>query len=192
MEKQFNGHIRYGKENCDIGYRHHYRALDNCNPAFDAKVQMRRMSRIKICINHRDCFGTSGKYDELLAEYNKYKSDVEARETQRNAETAYRQLLVESGVSEKRLDAILRVTDLSKITLDADGKVKDAETLKANIQSEWSDFIVKQGEVGASTPEPPTQNNPTMFNEMSLADKMAYANANPNAAEVVSWLKGES
>lgn len=143
-------------------------------------------------LNKKISENDNNKYDELLAEYNKYKSDVEARETQRNAEVAYRQLLIESGVSEKRLDAILKVTDLSKITFDAEGKVKDAETLKANIQSEWSDFIVKQGEVGASTPEPPTQNNPSMFSEMSLADKMAYANDHPTAVEVVSWLKGES
>ena len=35
-----NRHIRYGKENIDIGYRHHRRALDNCNLAFDTKGQM--------------------------------------------------------------------------------------------------------------------------------------------------------
>lgn len=143
-------------------------------------------------LNKKISESNDGKYDELLAEYNKYKSDVEARESQRQIEAVYKQLLIESGVSEKRVDSILKVTDLSQITLDADGKVKDAETLKANIQSEWSDFIVKQGELGASTPQPPTQTNATMFSDMSLADKMAYANANPNAAEVVSWLKGEN
>ena len=131
------------------------------------------------------------KYDELLAEYNQYKSDVAANEKQRNVEAAYKQLLVDSGISEKRINSVLKVTDLKNLELDENGKIVNEGTIKETIKSEWSDFIVQNAEIGANTPCPPTNTHGGVFGSMSLADKMAYANENPTAPEVISFLKGE-
>ena len=78
--------------------------------------------------------------------------------------------------------------DIDKIELDNDGNVKNVDKLTDKIKSDWSDFTRTERETGADTPKPPTSGANT-FEAMSLADKMAYANANPEAEEVKSWLK---
>lgn len=96
------------------------------------------------------------KYNQLKAEYDGYKNEVQAKELATRKEAAYRNLLKETGVSDKRLDSVLKVTDLSKVELGEDGKLKDTETLAANIKSEWADFIVTSSQQGAKTATPPS------------------------------------
>lgn len=96
--------------------------------------------------------------EELQKEFDKYKADVDAKAITAKKTEAYRQLLKEAGVSEKRIDAVLRVSPIDDVELDKDGKIKDAEKLTENIKSEWADFIVTQSEQGADVSTPP-QNN---------------------------------
>lgn len=98
------------------------------------------------------------KYDALDEEFKKYKSDEEAKATKRTKEDAYRALLKECGVAEKRIGSVLKVTDVDKVELDEDGKVKDADKFKASIKDEWSDFITSDGKKGAETATPPANN----------------------------------
>lgn len=98
---------------------------------------------------------TSEKLKNLQDEFNTYKADVDAKATQAQKEKAFRALLTEAGISEKRFDSIVKVSDLSKIELDADGKVKDSKTVVDGIKSEWADFIQTQGTQGAKTATPP-------------------------------------
>lgn len=95
------------------------------------------------------------KYDALKEEYDEYKSGVNAKETKQKKSDAYKDLLKETGVSEKRLAAVLRVTDLDGIEFGEDGKLKDVDKLKADIQKEWSDFITQESKKGAETKTPP-------------------------------------
>lgn len=129
------------------------------------------------------------KYDALHDEFNDYKSEVEEKETKGAKETAYRNLLKQAGVSDKRIDAVLRVSNLEGIELDADGNVKDADGVMDNIKEEWADFIVTKGAKGASTPTPPANNGGNSFESMSLAEKMVFANENPNNDLVKAWLE---
>lgn len=129
------------------------------------------------------------KYKALQDEYATYKNDVTAKATQAQKEKAYRELLVEAGISDKRFDSIIKVSDLSKLEIDDDGKVKDAKTIVEDIKSEWADFIVTSGTQGASVSNPPQNTGGSTFENMSLAEKMAYANENPNNVEVQAWLK---
>ena len=62
----------------------------------------------------------------------------------------------EAGVSEKRINAVLKVSDVDAIELDDEGKVKEADTLKKSIGEEWADFIVTTETKGATTATPPT------------------------------------
>ena len=105
-----------------------------------------------------DADKTAEKYKALQNEFAEYKADVDKKTTQANKEKAYRELLREAGVSDKRFDAICKVSDLSKIEFDADGKVKDAKSVVDGIKSEWADFIVTTGTQGAKTSTPPANN----------------------------------
>lgn len=95
------------------------------------------------------------EYNDLKKEFDDYKADVSAKELESKKSNAYKELLKESGVSGKRIDSVLRVTDLSKIELDNDGKIKDPDGLKKNIKDEWSDFIVTESKQGANVSNPP-------------------------------------
>ena len=95
------------------------------------------------------------KYNELKEEFEKYKADVEAKETTAKKQNAYRALLKEAGVSEKRIDSIIKVTDISSLELTEDGKIKDADTRKDAVKKEWADFIQTAETQGAKTPTPP-------------------------------------
>lgn len=95
------------------------------------------------------------EYDKLKNEYDGYKKDTEAKEIKQNKEAAYKNLLKEVGISEKRIDSVLKVSDLNGVELDKDGKIKDVDKLKESIKTEWEDFIVKDHQQGADTPKPP-------------------------------------
>lgn len=129
------------------------------------------------------------KYKDLQDEFKTYKDDVTAKTEHAAKEKAYKEILKEAGVSEKRFDSIIKVSDLSAVELDETGKVKDSAKLLENIKSEWADFIVTSGKQGAGVSTPPSSTGGSAFEQMSLAEKMAYANENPNNAEVQAWLK---
>lgn len=129
------------------------------------------------------------KYDALKEEFDGYKSDIEKKQTEANKSKALKSLLKEIGISEKRIDAVAKVTDISSITLGEDGKIVDVDKLKSSLTKEWSDFIVTENEQGAKVATPPANNGGNNFEKLSLAEKMEYANEHPNAEEVKAWLK---
>lgn len=95
------------------------------------------------------------KYDALKDEYADYKTSVEAEKTEAKKNDAYRKLLKEVGVSEKRIDSVLKVTDTKDLEFDGDGNLKDSDKLKNAIKDEWSDFIVTEKQKGADVNTPP-------------------------------------
>lgn len=98
------------------------------------------------------------KYTALKEEFDSYKQDIEAKETLSKKQAAYKELLKNAGIPEKRHDAILKVTDLDKIELDDQGGIKDVTEKEKNIKEEWQEFIPVEGEKGATTPTPPAGN----------------------------------
>lgn len=99
---------------------------------------------------------TKQKYSELKEKFDNYKKDVEAKASRSAKETAYKKLLADAGIPEKRFGTILKVTNLDEINLDKEGLIKGADKVEESIKSEWSDFIVTQSTKGADTPKPPT------------------------------------
>lgn len=99
------------------------------------------------------------KYEALKEDFDAYKKDVSAKETKATRENAYRALLKEAGVSEKRIDKILKVSDIDDLEIGEDGKFKDADKLIKDIKEEWSDFIVSSETKGANVTTPPTNVN---------------------------------
>jgi hypothetical protein len=94
------------------------------------------------------------KYEKLKSDFDKYKGEITAKETKEAKTKAYRDLLKEIGVSEKRLDAVLRIADLDSFEIE-DGKIKDVDELKKKATDEWSDYIVSETTKGAKTATPP-------------------------------------
>ena len=98
------------------------------------------------------------EYDALKAEYDKYKGEITAEKERNAKETAYRELLKAAGVSEKRISAVVKVTDIDSVELDKDGKIKDADKRTEFVKTEWSDFIETTTTKGANTANPPANN----------------------------------
>lgn len=95
------------------------------------------------------------EYKALKQQFDDYKAEIQAKETHTAKESALRELLKVAGVSEKRLNAVLKVSDIDGIELDESGKIKDADKRTESIKSEWSDFIETTQVVGANTATPP-------------------------------------
>lgn len=98
------------------------------------------------------------KYEAIKEEFDGYKSEQQKKESRAAKEKAYRAILQEAGVSEKRLESVLRVSDVDGVELDDKGAIKDADKLMESIKSEWADFITTTETRGANTSNPPENN----------------------------------
>ena len=99
-------------------------------------------------------------FEKVNNELTKLKENIATEETKRAKDNALRNLYKAAGISEKRIDTVMKVSDLSKIELDDEGKIKDADKLTESAKTEWADFIVSTDTKGADTANPP-QNNPS-------------------------------
>lgn len=109
------------------------------------------------------------KYDALKDDFDAYKKDITAKETKATRSNAYKELLKQAGISEKRLDAVLKVSDVDSLEMGEDGKFKDSEKILEGIKTEWADFITTTETKGANTSTPPTNNG---GGKMTKADIM--------------------
>lgn len=124
--------------------------------------------------------GWKDKHDAIKKEFDDFKKAQQGKEAKEAKEKAYRELLKEVGVSEKRMDAILRVSDLDSFDLDEEGKIKDAKKVTETVKEEWADFIVKESTKGANTSTPPTNGGGTAMTKdeiMKIRDPMERQNA---------------
>lgn len=109
------------------------------------------------------------KYDALKDDFDAYKKDITAKESKAARSNAYKELLKQAGVSEKRLDAVLKVSDIDSLEMGEDGKFKDSDKILENIKNEWADFITTTETKGAETSTPPSNNG---GGKMTKADIM--------------------
>lgn len=115
--------------------------------------------------------GYKEKYEKEKKAFEDFKNEQTAKETKKAKENAYRELLKAAGVSEKRIPAILKVTDLDSVELDGD-KVKDADKLTETVKTDWADFIESSKTSGAETKTPPANNtgDPKDLGSLSMED----------------------
>lgn len=109
------------------------------------------------------------KYDALKDDFEAYKKDITAKESKAARSNAYKELLKQAGVSEKRLDAVLKVSDIDSLEMGEDGKFKDSDKILEGIKNEWADFITTTETKGAETSTPPSNNG---GGKMTKADIM--------------------
>jgi len=101
------------------------------------------------------------KYEAIKDDFETFKKEQSKKEAHAAKEAAYRNLLKETGVSEKRISAVLRVSDVDSVELDEKGQIKGAKKLQDSIKEEWSDFIVTTETMGAETHTPPENSGGT-------------------------------
>lgn len=111
------------------------------------------------------------KYEDLKSEYDTFKTQTAAEAQTAKKVGAYSSLLRDMGIAEKRVGAIVKVTDLSGLELDDDGSIKDADKWSEKINTDWADFIPTQGTEGAKTPTPPANNGAKMSKDEILKIK---------------------
>lgn len=119
------------------------------------------------------------KYEALQKEYDDYKAEVTNKETTAKKESAFRGILKEIGIPEKRVDSVIKVSDINGIELTENG-IKDAETLKAKLKEEWSDFIATKSTEGAPSANPPSNTGKTTMTKeqiRAIADPIARQKA---------------
>lgn len=121
-------------------------------------------------VNGKEDF--ESKYKALKKEFDDYKSDVKNKQEKAQLENAYKQVLLDCGISEKRIEKILKVSDLSSVKLK-DGKVDNLDEVKKNIEDEWSDFIVKKDVKGTPVPTPPSNGGTKMTKDEIMKIKDA-------------------
>lgn len=96
------------------------------------------------------------KFNTLKEEYENYKADIEAKAVYETKEKAFRELLKEAGISERRFDAICKISkdEIESIEFDKDNKVKESDKRLGEIKDGWKDFIVTEKREGENLPNP--------------------------------------
>lgn len=111
------------------------------------------------------------KYEAEKKAHEDFRKQVESDAEAAKVRSAYRKLLAGEGISEKRLDSILKVTDLSKLKLDKDGNLEGVDGLKKAINDEWGEFKTTVTEKGAVVEKPLQTGKATKTKEEIFAIK---------------------
>lgn len=122
--------------------------------------------------------GTTGqdweaKYNSLNQELEDLKHQQEVEKEQGEKKAAYKSLLKEIGVDEKRINSILKLAPLDDIELAKDGHIKGSEKLSEQLAEEWSDFIVSTSTKGENVGNPPSNTTGKMTKEEIMKIKDA-------------------
>lgn len=116
--------------------------------------------------------GYKERYEKEHADFEAFRAETEKAAGEREKRGLYRKLLQGAGVDPHRLDAVMRVADLSGVVVE-DGKIKDADELAEAAKKEWSDFIVQTGTKPAKVDDPPAGgSDPAKKEPHSIAEAM--------------------
>lgn len=94
------------------------------------------------------------KFNAEHQAFEDFKAQIEVERADAEKAQAYRGMLMSAGIDPKRIDAIMRVTDLSEVEME-DGKLKDSGKLEEAAKAEWADFVIKTHTEGSKPATPP-------------------------------------
>lgn len=94
------------------------------------------------------------KFNAEHQAFEDFKAQVATEKADAEKAQAYRGMLMAAGIDPKRLDAIMKVTDLSEVEME-DGKLKDSDKLQEGAKEEWADFVLKTYTKGSEPATPP-------------------------------------
>ena len=116
------------------------------------------------------------KYNEEHQAFEDFKAQIEVERADAEKAQAYRGMLMAAGIDPKRIDAIMRVTDLSQVEMGEGGKLKDSGELEKKAQEEWADFVVKTVRKGSDPANPPKPNGGVEGADPDVAKRMQERN----------------
>jgi predicted nuclease with TOPRIM domain len=134
------------------------------------------------------------KYEALQKEYEDYKAEVNNKETTAKKESAFRHVLKDIGIPDKRIDSVIKVSDINGIELTEEG-IKDEETLKAKLKEEWTDFIATKSTEGVPSANPPSNTGKTTMTKeqiRAISDPVARQKAMMENSSLFPQLSGLS
>ena len=111
------------------------------------------------------------KYEDEHKAFEDFKKQTAQSAETAKVKAAYRKLLADEGISEKRLDSILKITDFDKMKLDKEGNLENISDLKKAINEEWSEFKTTVTTKGAQVEKPPQTSKATKTKEEIFAIK---------------------
>ena len=113
--------------------------------------------------------GWKEKHDKLKVEFDKYKGDIEAKETKANKEKAVRAFYESKGITGKNLEIAMRGSraEIDGIELDGD-KIKDNSALDALVKGDFSGLVATTTTKGANTANPPANNGGTKLTKAEI------------------------
>lgn len=109
----------------------------------------------KYSAEHKELEDLRQANQSLQSEFDAYKEQTEAKETERQKSEAYRKLLEDAGIAPKYVGSVLGVAKLSDFELDEDGTIKGADKLTEKVKADFPEFVARQETSGAGTENPP-------------------------------------
>ena len=94
------------------------------------------------------------KYDAEKKAFEDYKANIAAEKAEADKRAKYRELIEKAGVDEKRIDAVLKISDLSGVTVK-DGAIEGADKLVEGIKADFKEVIPVITTKGADVAKPP-------------------------------------
>ena len=122
-----------------------------------AAEQERDAAKAKVPVDGEETI-SKAEYDKLKGEFDQYKNDVQAKETQAAKEAAYRAILKDANLSEKGIEKAVKYAEWDKIELGEDGKLKGANDHIKAAREEWAEYVTTTTTTGAKTSTPPANN----------------------------------
>ena len=119
--------------------------------------QERDAAKAKVPVDGEETI-SKAEYDKLKGEFDKYKTDVQAKETKAAKEAAYRAILKDANLSEKGIEKAVKYAEWDKIELGEDGKLKGANDHIKAVREEWAEYVTTTTTTGAKTSTPPANN----------------------------------
>ena len=123
------------------------------------------------------------KHDRLKDEFDKYKTDVQAKETKAAKEAAYRSILKDANLSEKGIEKAVKYADWDKIELGEDGKLKGANDHIKSVREEWAEYVTTTTTTGAKTSTPPVNNGGAKLTKAEIYAKDEHGRYKLSTAE---------
>lgn len=133
--------------------------------------------------------GYRKKYEDEKQAFDDFKKAITEKETAAAKEAAAKAYFAKKKIEGKNLDIAMMAAAsiIQELELDGD-KFKDSAALDKVYDDKLAGLSTKTHEEGAPEITPPTKNQQSAFETMSLADKMKFANEHPNDASVKNWL----
>ena len=136
---------------------------------------------------------TARKLAEVTNEFEKFKAGVETEKAETAKRSLYRELLAKAGIDSKRIDSVLKVSDLSKVAVK-DGSIENADELTDSIKADWADFIATTTTQGANVAHPVTGGAKTGttaqdFKKMSIRDRQSLYESDPDTYRALANAK---